>query len=87
MVRIHLLPNDYELTITSSNGDNFATTLINTVLTANVLCRGEHMTAEQIAEDGLVVNWYADNTLLGTGITYTVTNQTAVNITARLETI
>lgn len=79
--------NDYELTITSSNGDNFATTLINTVLTANVLCRGEHMTAEQIAEDGLVVNWYADNTLLGTGITYTVTNQTAVNITARLETI
>lgn len=79
--------DDYELTITSSNGNNFATTLINTVLTANVLCRGEHMSAEQIAEDGLVVNWYADSTLLGTGLTYTVTNQTAVNITARLETL
>lgn len=78
--------SDYELTITSSNGNDFTSTLINTVLTANVLCRGAYMTADQIAENGLEVRWYNQaGTLLGTGLTYTVTNQTAVNITARLE--
>lgn len=79
--------NGYELTITSSNGNDFATTLINTVLTANVLCRGAYMTAQQIADSGLAVKWYnqTNGTLLGTGLTYTVVDQDAVNITARLE--
>jgi phage minor structural protein len=78
----------YSLTITSSNGDNFATALINTVLTANVLYRGFVCSASQLAEDGLVVKWYnqSTGTLLGTGMTYTVSNQSTINITARLET-
>lgn len=78
---------DYSLTITSSNGDDFTSTLINTVLTAHVLYKGAHASASALTAAGLVVNWYdqSTGTLLGTGLTYTVTNQSAVNITARLE--
>lgn len=80
--------SDYSLTITSSNGDDFTSTLINTTLTANVLYRGTSCTSAQLTQDGLVVKWYDINgTLLGTGLTYTITNQSAVNITARLETV
>ena len=80
--------SDYSLTITSSNGDDFTSTLINTTLTANVLYRGTSCTSTQLTQDGLVVKWYDINgTLLGTGLTYTITNQSAVNITARLETV
>ena len=80
---------EYQLTITSSNGDSFATTLINTTLTANVLFSGVALTASQIAANGLVVKWYDQptGTLLGTGLTYTVANQSTINITARLETL
>lgn len=80
--------SDYSLTITSSNGDDFTSTLINTTLTANVLYKGASCTSTQLTQDGLVVKWYDINgTLLGTGLTYTITNQYAVNITARLETV
>lgn len=80
---------DYALTITSSNGDTFATTLINTTLTANVLYKGYRCTAEQLTEDGLAVNWYSQDTgtVVATGLTYTVSNQSTINITARLETV
>ena len=78
---------DYSLTITSSNGDDFTSTLINTTLTANVLYRGAHTTAAQLTAAGLAVKWYnaSTGTLLGTGMTYAVSGQSAVNITARLE--
>lgn len=80
-------PRGYQLMITSSNGDNFGQALVNTVLTANVLYNGFHSTATQLAEAGLVVNWYnaETGTLLGAGMTYTVVDQPTINITARLE--
>ena len=80
---------DYSLCITSSAGDDFTSTLINTVLTANVLYRGAYASVAQLTEAGLQINWYnqSTNTKIGTGQTYTVTNQSAVNITARLESI
>lgn len=80
---------DYSLTITSSNGDDFATELINTTLTANVLYKGVNCTQAQLTADGLVVKWYdqTTGTQIGTGLTYAVTNQSTINITARLETI
>ena len=79
----------YSLTITSSNGDNFTTSLVNTILTANVLYRGFRCTQEQLTTDGLAVKWYnqSTGTQIGTGLTYTVSNQATINITARLETI
>ena len=79
----------YSLTITSSNGDNFTTSLVNTTLTANVLYRGFRCTQAQLTADGLAVKWYnqSTGTQIGTGLTYTVSNQATINITARLETI
>lgn len=80
---------EYQLTIVSSNGDSFTDTLINTTLTANVLYKGMHLDATALANKGLVVKWYneGNTTPIGTGLTYTVTNQLAINITARLETV
>lgn len=80
---------DYSLCITSSNGDNFTSTLINTVLTANVLYKGAYASDAQLAQAGLQINWYNQGsaTKIGTGRTHTVSNQSAVNITARLESI
>ncbi len=79
--------NDYQLTITSSNGSDFTTTLVNTVLTAQIIYRGVKQTASMLDRAGLQVNWYDQNTnlLIGTGLTYTVTNKQKINITARLE--
>lgn len=80
---------DYDLTIISSAGSDFTTTLINTTLTANVLHNGAMMTAADLTDAGLVVKWYTvgESAPIGTGLTYTVTNKQAINITARLETI
>lgn len=83
------LVKDYSLTIISSNGNDFMTTLINTTLSAEVLYKGVHQTAEKLQNRGLVVNWYnaVTGVLLGTGMSYNVIDQSAVNITARLETV
>lgn len=80
---------EYDLTITSSAGSDFTTTLVNTTLTANVLHNGGVMTATDLTNAGLIVRWYnvGSDTVIGTGLTYTVTNKQAINITARLETI
>ena len=80
--------NAYQLTIVSSNGNDFADTLINTTLTAQVLYRGTYIDAASLANVGLVVRWYTEgsSTPVATGMTYTVTNQQAINMTARLET-
>ena len=80
---------EYDLTITSSAGSDFTTTLVNTTLTANVLHNGGVMTATDLTNAGLIVRWYnvGSDTVIGTGLTYTVTNQQSINITARLETI
>lgn len=78
------------LEITSSAGQVFITTKIDTTLTAHVYLNGEELDAEQIADIG-VIRWYNYGdytTVLGTGITYTITEAMdidAVNITARLE--
>lgn len=81
--------NAYQLTIVSSNGNDFADTLINTTLTAQVLYRGTYIDAASLANVGLVVRWYTEgsSTPVATGMTYTVTNQQAINMTARLETV
>lgn len=78
------------LEITSSAGQVFITTKVATTLTAHVYLNGEELTAEQIADIG-VIRWYNYGdytTVLGTGTTYTITeamNIDAVNVTARLE--
>jgi phage minor structural protein len=79
--------SDYQLTITSSNGSDFTTTLVNTTLTANILFRGVRVTANMLDQADLQVCWYdqSTGTRVGIGMTYTITNQQKVNITARLE--
>lgn len=76
------------LTVTSSNGAVFKNTLVNTVLTAHVYKNGVELSATAIAGLG-DVNWYSisggTETLLGTGITYTVSDVSALNIIAKLE--
>ena len=81
--------SDYQLTITSSNGSDFTTTLVNTTLTANILFRGVRVTADMLNQANLQVNWYNQETgtRVGVGMTYTITNQQKANITARLEDI
>lgn len=80
---------EYDLTIISSAGSDFTTTLVNTTLTARVLHNGAIADAASLTNAGLIVRWYnvGSDTVIGTGLTYTVTNQQAINITARLETI
>jgi hypothetical protein len=79
--------SDYKLTITSSNGSDFTTTLVNTTLTANILFRGVRVTANMLDQANLQVCWYdqSTGTRVGIGMTYAITNQQKVNITARLE--
>lgn len=78
------------LEITSSAGQVFITTKVATTLTAHVYLNGEELTAQQIADIG-VIRWYNYGdytTVLGTGTTYTITEAMeidAVNVTARLE--
>lgn len=77
----------YSLTILSSQGSDFVDTNINTTLTASVLFNGSTLTQADLTERGMNVVWYSGTTQLGTGLTYTVTNQSTINITARLEDI
>lgn len=76
--------------ITSSGGTLFIDTTVATTLTAHIYANGAELTAQQIADIG-VIRWYnADDmtTVLATGQTYTLTqamNISAINITARLE--
>lgn len=78
------------LEITSSAGQVFITTKVNTTLTAHAYLNGEELDAQQIADIG-TIRWYNYGdytTVLGTGLTYTITeamNIDAANITARLE--
>ena len=76
--------------ITSSDGTLFITTTVDTLLTAHIYANGLELTAEQIADIG-VIRWYnADDmaTVLGTGQTYRIgraSNISAINMKARLE--
>ena len=76
--------------ITSSGGTLFIETTVATTLTAHIYANGTELSAQQIADIG-VIRWYnADDmtTVLATGQTYTLTtamNISAINITARLE--
>lgn len=76
------------LTVTSSAGAVFKNSLINTTLTAHVYKNGVELSAPAIAGLG-TVRWYSisggTETLLGTGITYTVSSATALNAIAKLE--
>lgn len=76
-----------DLQITSSAGQVFITTQVQTELTAHVYLQGDELTAEQIADIG-TIRWYDlddMSTVLGTGTTYTVSGLDAINITAQLE--
>ena len=80
----------YSIQITSSGGNIFVDTLVETVLTAHVYSNGEEVPAAEIQNIG-VIKWYDRRdmtTALGTGITYTITesdNIDSINIMARLE--
>lgn len=79
----------YSLEITSSAGDVFIETTVATTLTAHVFLFGTELSSSAIAQVG-TVRWYNndDMSLLGTGITYTIPESSAINaisITARLE--
>lgn len=80
----------YSLEITSSAGDVFITTTVATTLTAHVFLFGTELSAEAVAQVG-TVKWYNNDdltTVLGTGMTYTIAESSAINainITARLE--
>ena len=80
----------YTLSITSSDGDVFITTTVATTLTAHVYLFGTELSPEAVADIG-VINWYDyydTETPLGTGITYEITEEmaiNAINVTARLE--
>ena len=80
----------YTLQITSSAGDVFITTTVATTLTAHVFLFGTELSTEAIANIG-TIKWYNLNDLttpLGTGMTYTITEEMAIdaiNVTARLE--
>ena len=80
----------YTIDITSSAGDVFIETTVATTLTAHVFLDGRELSAEEVAQAG-VVRWYDHDdlsTVLGTGLTYTITEASevdAVSMTARLE--
>ena len=72
---------NYSLSISSSAGSYFINHKVNTTLTASVIHAGTTETEWESAQ----VNWYSGGSLIGTGLTYTVTNQDSISITARLE--
>ena len=76
-----------DLTITSSAGTLFVTSLINTTLTAHVYLNGTELNSAQIAQIGTIY-WYDVTDMvnpLGSGTTYTVTNGGDITIVAQLE--
>ena len=77
-----------DLQITSSAGQVFITTKVETTLTAHVYLQGDELTAQQIADIG-VIRWYKDGVQTQvTGTTYTITaadNIDAASMSAQLE--
>ena len=71
----------YSVSVSSSAGSYFVNTKVDTVLFASVLYAGVQVT--QL--DGATVKWYSGTTLLGTGLTYYVSNETTISIICRLE--
>lgn len=72
------------LTITSSNGATFDNDLINTTLTAHVYSSSGELTPQEIAAIG-TVKWYKGDIEVASGLTYTVSNETSLDIMAKLE--
>lgn len=77
-----------DLQITSSAGQVFITTKVETTLTAHVYLQGDELTAQQIADIG-VIRWYKDGVQTQvTGTTYSITaadNIDAASMSAQLE--
>lgn len=71
----------YSVSVSSSAGSYFINTNVNTILTASVFYAGGQLSEISNAD----VNWYSGSTLLGTGFTYTVSNETTISITCKLE--
>ena len=71
----------YSISVSSSAGSYFINTKVDTTLTASVLYAGAQVTQLNNA----VVKWYSGNTVLGTGLTYHVDNETTISITCKLE--
>lgn len=71
----------YSVSVSSSAGSYFINTKVETTLTASVLYGGTQVTNLTNA----VVKWYSGNTLLGTGLTYNVSNEATISITCKLE--
>lgn len=71
----------YSISVSSSAGSYFVNTKVDTTLTASVLYGGSQITTLNNA----VVKWYSGTTLLGTGFTYHVENETTISITCKLE--
>ena len=72
------------LTITSSNGATFDNDLINTTLTAHVYSSSGELTPQEIAAIG-TVKWYKGDTEVASGLTYRISNETNLDIMAKLE--
>lgn len=76
-----------DMTVTSSAGTLFVTSLITTTLTAHVYLNGAELNSTQIAEIG-TIKWYNQanpGTAIGTGTTLTITNSADITIIAQLE--
>lgn len=71
----------YSISVSSSAGSYFVNSKVDTTLTASVLYNGSQVTQLSNA----VVKWYSGSTVLGTGFTYHVTNETTISITCKLE--
>lgn len=71
----------YSISVSSSAGSYFVNTKVDTILTASVLYNGVQVTELNNA----VIKWYSGNTVLGTGFTYHVDNETTISITCKLE--
>ena len=71
----------YSVSVSSSAGSYFVNSKVDTTLTASVLYNGAQVTQLSNA----VVKWYSGSTVLGTGLTYHVTNETTISITCKLE--
>ena len=71
----------YSVSVSSSAGSYFVNTKVDTVLQASVLYAGAQVTRL----DDLTIKWYSGTTLLGTGLTHYVNNETTISIICRLE--
>ena len=71
----------YSVSVSSSAGSYFIDSKVDTILTASVLYGGVQVTELTNAS----IKWYSGATLLGTGFTYHVDNETTISITCKLE--